>query len=139
MSGRPLLLGPILAAVALNAAAQILLRVGAGALPPGSLWRVLVAAAREPAICAGLALYGVSVVAWIWVLGRAEVSFAYPFLGLGFVAVAFAGWALLGEELGARKIVATVLIVAGVALMASGGRDQTPSDGPSHPRSEREP
>jgi multidrug transporter EmrE-like cation transporter len=67
---------------------------------------------------AGLVCYGVSVVLWIWVLSRAEVSFAYPFLGLGFVLVALVGWAFLGETLSVQKLAATGLIVIGVVLMA---------------------
>jgi multidrug transporter EmrE-like cation transporter len=74
--------------------------------------------AFRPAVLAGLVCYGVSVVLWIWVLSRAEVSFAYPFLGLGFVLVALVGWAFLGETLSVQKLAATGLIVIGVVLMA---------------------
>jgi len=57
-------------------------------------------------------------VLWIYVLSRAEASYAYPFLGLGFVVVALAGWLLLGESLSIQRVGAIALIVAGVALLA---------------------
>jgi multidrug transporter EmrE-like cation transporter len=123
--GRATLVVIILTTVGLNAGAQILLRLGAregvtseGTLGIGATLQAALEVAFRPAVLAGLVCYGVSVVLWIWVLSRAEVSFAYPFLGLGFVLVAFAGWAFLGETLSVQKLAATGLIVIGVVLMA---------------------
>ncbi len=114
-------LGLILASVALNASAQILLRLGARsgiAIEDRTLVSLVFDVLTRPAIVGGLAAYAISVAAWIYVLSRTEASFAYPFLGLGFVIVACAGWLLLGEVLSVRRIMATALIVAGVALIA---------------------
>ena len=123
--GRATLVVIILTTVGLNAGAQILLRLGAregvtseGTLGIGATLQAALEVAFRPAVLAGLVCYGVSVVLWIWVLSRAEVSFAYPFLGLGFVLVALVGWAFLGETLSVQKLAATGLIVIGVVLMA---------------------
>ena len=121
MNGSASTLSFILTSVGLNAAAQILLRIGArsGIVTEG---RGLVAIAFDvltrPAVVAGLVCYGLSVIAWIYVLSRAQASYAYPFLGLGFVVVALAGWLLLGETPTPRRIAATALIVTGVVLLA---------------------
>jgi drug/metabolite transporter (DMT)-like permease len=74
--------------------------------------------ATRPALLGGLACYGLSVLLWIYVLSRAEASYAYPFLGLGFVLVAVAGWLLLGEDLSPQRLGATLVIMAGVAWLA---------------------
>jgi drug/metabolite transporter (DMT)-like permease len=111
----------ILTSVTLNATAQILLRMGARSgidTADRTVTSIALDVLGRPAILFGLACYGLSVVAWIYVLSRAEASFAYPFLGLGFVIVAVAGWFILGEVPSPRRIAGTVLIVTGVVLLA---------------------
>ncbi len=116
---RAALLSLILASVALNAAAQLFLRVGArGGFPGEPGLMLVVQTALRPGILAGLACYALSILVWVYVLSRAEASFAYPFLGLGFVVVALAGWLFLGEALTPRRVAAILLIAAGVAVLA---------------------
>lgn len=111
----------ILASVATNASAQILLRWAAkDGLVPASGWTMasFVELLIRPGIVGGLSCYALSVVLWISVLSRAEVSFAYPFLGIGFVLVTFASAFLLGEAISAQRIAGTALIAFGVAILA---------------------
>jgi drug/metabolite transporter (DMT)-like permease len=111
----------ILVSVALNASAQVFLRFSArGGIGTGDAgWlEILADLATRPALIGGLACYGFSVLLWIYVLSRAEASYAYPFLGLGFVLVALAGWLLLGEAMSAQRFAATAVIVAGVVWLA---------------------
>lgn len=116
------LIAVILVSVALNAAAQILLRYGAraGLRPidgwmPASVLEVLL----RPGIVGGLGCYAISVALWIYVLSRAEVSFAYPFLGVGFLVVSIAAWQLLGEPLTVYRLAGTLLVSAGVFVLAT--------------------
>jgi multidrug transporter EmrE-like cation transporter len=121
MNGWPSTLALILASVTLNASAQILLRLGARSgidVGDRGVAAVVLDVLGRPAVLAGLACYGLSVVTWITVLSRAEASFAYPFLGLGFVLVALAGWLVLGEVPTPSRLAATALIVSGVVLLA---------------------
>lgn len=113
-------IGPILASVGLNALAQILLRIGARAAAPSGDRALagIAGLAFEPAVLAGLACYGLSVVAWLHVLGRTEVSFAYPFLALGFVLVALAGWQFLGEPMPPARVAGIAIILAGLVVLA---------------------
>jgi multidrug transporter EmrE-like cation transporter len=115
------LIGLILLSVALNALAQILLRWGARSAPllaDGRSLAAMVDTLFRPGILGGLACYGLSVLVWIRVLGMAEVSFAYPFLGLGFVLVMLAGWQLFGEPLTPARVAGTALIAFGVLVLA---------------------
>jgi multidrug transporter EmrE-like cation transporter len=115
------LIALILASVSTNAAAQLLLRWAArDGLTPAQGWSLasFIELVLRPGIIGGLACYALSVVVWVTVLSRAEVSFAYPFLGLGFVLVTFASAVLLGEAISAQRLAGTALIALGVAVLA---------------------
>ncbi|MDA8225415.1 MAG: 4-amino-4-deoxy-L-arabinose transferase [Betaproteobacteria bacterium] len=112
----------ILTGVGLNAAAQLLLKAGtrsvgefafsmANVLPIG--WKL----ATEPHILGGLACYVVSVVAWILVLSRVEVSLAYPMVSFGYIVTALASWWLFGEALSIERISGILVIMLGVFLI----------------------
>ena len=117
---RAALLGLILLSVVLNASAQILLRLGAkGAFTGATGISGIVETVFRVPILAGLACYGLSLVTWIFVLSRAEASYAYPFLGLGFVLVAGFGWLLLGEAVTPVRLAAILMIAGGVVLLAA--------------------
>jgi len=64
-------------------------------------------------------LLGVAMLIWLRVLQRVPVSQAYPMLSLNFIFVALAGRILWRERLTLRQIAGTLLVVTGVALMAS--------------------
>ena len=111
-----------LVSVLLNAAAQIALRSAARtgfSVVGRSLTEMLLDIFSRPGILAGIAFYGLSLLTWVGVLSRAEVSLAYPFLALGFVIVAVAGHVLLGEALTERRMIAIAIIVGGVVLLAT--------------------
>ena len=120
MRPTPWVFALIFASVGLNAAAQLLLRLGMrSGMPVGRAGLgLLLDVALRPGVVGGLACYAVSLVLWLLVLSRTEASFAYPFLGVGFVVVALASFLLLGESFTARKVAGTLIIAAGVAVMA---------------------
>ena len=115
----------LVTSVVLTALAQITLKAGMSAaaiqhaLGEGSALELIVAVGRSPAITIGLALYGLSVVFWLLVLSRLEVSRAYPFVGLGVILIMGFGWLVLGETLSLPKIMRTLLVATGVYLVAS--------------------
>ena len=73
----------------------------------------------------GLAAYGLSLLAWLAVLVRYRLSYAYPLLALSYVLV-YAGatqWPALAEAATPQRTIGTLLILAGVALASlTGGR-----------------
>lgn len=116
----------ILVPVLLLALAQVLLRwqastVGA-TVQLADRWAYLRGLAASPWVWLALALAGISFVAWVIVLRRWPLGYAYPFVSLTFPLVALGGVTLLGERLAAGQVFALVLIVAGVALNAWAGR-----------------
>lgn len=69
---------------------------------------------------AAMALYGLTTLAWIWVLQRAELGKTYPLMALAFVFVPLASHWLFGERFGASYVAGIALIVAGIWLTTRG-------------------
>jgi multidrug transporter EmrE-like cation transporter len=112
----------VLSGVLLNAAAQLLLKAGAGTLSglQFTLANAVTIAQRiifSVPILAGLACYAVSVVVWILALSRVDVSVAYPMLSIGYVVNALAAWWLLGEQLNATRVLGIAVVILGVWLI----------------------
>jgi len=116
----------ILLSVAISACAQIALKAGMAspvvqrALVPGQGFGAILPIAFHPLVLLGLALYFGSAVIWLLVLSKVEVSFAYPFVALGFVVTAVLGRLVFHDSFSAAKIAGTLLIMAGVVLLARG-------------------
>ena len=113
----------LLTGVLLNAAAQLLLKAGAGSLAGIELRaaNALAIAGRllgNGPIIAGLGCYGLSVVVWILALTRVEVSVAYPMLSVGYVVNAVAAWWLFDEALSGTRLAGIGVILVGVWLVA---------------------
>ena len=113
----------ILTGVMLNAAAQLLLKVGSRAISGLAFnlangWTLAERIALNPPILAGLACYVISVVFWILALSRVDVSIAYPMLSIGYIVTAMAGWLLLAESLSVTRVAGIFIIIAGVWLVA---------------------
>jgi drug/metabolite transporter (DMT)-like permease len=114
----------ILASVSLSALAQLVLKLGMSGgrvqqtLAGDSLVASLGTVATDGRVLFGLFLYGVGAILWLWVLARTDLSFAYPFVGLGFILTMLFGYAFLGEPVGLARIAGTLLIVGGVVLVS---------------------
>ena len=117
----------ILISVLMSALAQVLLKTGMSggavreSLAQGSGWSSLTLIALNPWVAGGLLVYFLSAGVWLLVLSRVQVSFAYPFVGIGFIVTMLAGWWLFGDTIGAQRIAGTVLVAAGIVLIARGG------------------
>lgn len=106
----------ILGSVALNALGQVLLRkamLSIGAVPLEPSLASVLRVAFEPWLIAGMLSYAFSILIWLFVLSKTEVSVAYPFSSLGFVLAAAMGFFFLGENV-------TLVRVLGIALICSG-------------------
>ncbi len=115
--------GLILLAVIINVAAQMLLKVGMQKIgyfefTAGNIWPVGLQVAQSVPIIIGMACYVLSVVVWMMVLSRAEVSMAYPLSSIGYVLVALAAWWLLDEGLTAMRVTGIFVIILGVYLVS---------------------
>lgn len=115
------LLALILLSVSLSALAQLALKAGTGtvaATRPLTVAGELGALAQSPLVYLGLALYGLGAAVWLFVLARAPLSLAYPFVGLGFILTMVAGSLAFQEEISAGRLAGTLLIAVGCVLVA---------------------
>jgi len=117
----------ILFSVLLNAAAQLFLRKGM-ADRSLALQADLAATAQgvlkialDPWVLCGLGCYAISIVSWMAVLSKVHVSYAYPFLSIGYVVVVAAAYFVFREPVSPMKIAGVALICVGVALVARSG------------------
>ena len=114
----------ILASVAISALAQIALKYGMSSLTvqrsikTGLPVEIVTNIASSPMVLLGMGLYFASMVIWLFVLSKVEVSYAYPFVALGFVFTALLGRLLFHDEFSVYKVIGTLLIVGGVVVMA---------------------
>jgi multidrug transporter EmrE-like cation transporter len=112
----------VLVGVLLNAAAQLCIKqgmnmIGNVSLDAGAVLAMIPRASINPYILAGLACYVISVLVWMIVLSKVEVSLAYPFLSIGYIITAFVGYFFMGETLGLYKVLGIVTICAGIGIM----------------------
>jgi multidrug transporter EmrE-like cation transporter len=120
----PFTLALAFVSVALTAIAQICLKKGVNDAQLQTLlgeraWLEFVPhALLSPWVLVGLAGYVLSTVTWLVVLGRAELSAAYPLASLAFVATSVYGYWALQEPFGPAKLCGIALIMTGVVLVA---------------------
>jgi multidrug transporter EmrE-like cation transporter len=112
----------ILFGVLLNAFAQLALKQGMRQIGHFSfrlenLTSIGLKVALNPFVLAGLTFYVISVVVWLLVLSRVEVSSAYPMLSVGYIVTALVGTFFLSETLTASGWSGILLICVGVWLL----------------------
>jgi drug/metabolite transporter (DMT)-like permease len=83
-----------------------------------SLWRTFT---NWMVLTGFVLIFGASIL-WLVVISRVNLSWAYPMLGLSYVIAVIASWLVLHEPLTWQKIVGSLIVCAGVALVAQGGR-----------------
>lgn len=116
----------ILFTVMTNAAAQLMLKYGMMQLGPLSFAGVnpilrILQIVFSPWIFLGLCTFVISMASHLFVLSKVELSFAYPFLSLAYVAVAVFAYFLFREDLNALRIAGIAFICVGTVLIAQSG------------------
>jgi drug/metabolite transporter (DMT)-like permease len=91
----------------LGGIAQLLLKQGSGTAK--GLWGYI-----NPLVFAGLFLYGVSMLIYLWALPQGEVSVIYPLIACSYVFVLILATVFLKEHLTVWKIIGSLGIVASV-------------------------
>lgn len=112
----------ILTGVLLNAAAQIVLKqgmrsIGTFAFTLDNLIPIGLRVGLNPFVLLGIGFYGISVVVWLLVLSRVDVSYAYPMLSVGYIVAALAGRIFFGEPVDFTRWAGIVTICVGVWLI----------------------
>jgi len=125
MGSKLMILSLILFSVACSSIAQLALKMGMSnpvitqILDKGEWKQIAFAIGLNPWVISGLSLYFFGALIWLLVLARVELSFAYPFVGLGFIMTMLLGRFVLGDDLSLQRILGTLIIVTGVLLIAS--------------------
>lgn len=121
MTLNSLTLGVILLSVLMNAIAQLVLSYalkGETMFDAAGPMKSALALAVNPAVIFALFIYGLSVISWMYVLSKADVSLAYPFLGLGFVFVAVISYLFMSEPLSLQKMIGILTVAIGIVILA---------------------
>jgi multidrug transporter EmrE-like cation transporter len=116
----------ILCSILLSSFAQIVLKIGMSntnvlaAIQSSNALEIIKAIATNISVIGGLGLYFASAAVWLLVLAKVDVSFAYPFVGLGFIITMLLAFFINGEVLSTTKVIGTLCIALGVAIIAQG-------------------
>lgn len=105
----------ILISVTLNSIAQILWKKGVKIDKINV--KAIIKMMLKPKIITGLAVYAVSALLWILILSNTELSYAYPFIALGYILVAILSHYILREKISSKKIIGMTIIITGVILV----------------------
>jgi drug/metabolite transporter (DMT)-like permease len=62
------------------------------------------------------ALYGLTTIAWVWVLQKIELGKAYPLMALAFVLVPIGSHFILGERFQMQYFIGVMFIMFGIVL-----------------------
>lgn len=111
----------ILLSVLLNCAAQLLIRKGmmvVGEINASNVTQMFVPMLTNVFLWMAMFCYALSIFLWMAVLSKVEVSYAYPFLSIGYVVAAIAGYYLFGENISLIRIVGIAVICLGVFLIS---------------------
>lgn len=111
----------ILLSVLLNCAAQLLIRKGMlveGEVGMQNMLSHIGSMITNVWLWGAMLCYALSILLWMSVLSKVEVSYAYPFLSVGYVVSAVAGYALFNENLSPVRIAGIIVICIGVILIS---------------------
>lgn len=116
-------IGMVLASVAFGAVGQLTLKAGMNSVV-ASYGKIqlsvatLLHMATNPLLIVGIAIFGVSTLLWLFALAKADLSFAYPFLSLTYLAVLIGGAFLFGDKVTLPRVIGFAVIITGVLIVA---------------------
>jgi drug/metabolite transporter (DMT)-like permease len=62
------------------------------------------------------ALYGITTIAWVWVLQKVELGRVYPLMAMAFILVPLGSHFILGERFQSQYFMGVALIVIGIIV-----------------------
>lgn len=113
-------LGLIIINVALAVSGQVAIKTGmkqVGYITASNVIPLVLKSLTNIYVLLGLGAYALAAVTWILVLSRVDLSYAYPLLSLGYIAILLIAIFVLKEPVTVARIFGTALIMAGVVLI----------------------
>ena len=110
----------LLFAVGAAACGQLLLKhgmTGVAATVARDGGPLLVKAATSPWVIGGLAVFGISALAWLTTLSRVPLSVAYPFNAIGLLIVIGSSVVVLHERVTLLAWIGAILVAGGLVLV----------------------
>ncbi len=117
----------ILLSVLFSSSAQLFLKRGAGNLPEIEIqslidiFLLIKEILFNMYLMVGVIFQVIALLIWIFVLKKVDVSYAYPFISIGFVFVLFGGVFFFREGLDFQRIAGSIIICCGVILVSRSG------------------
>lgn len=111
----------IFLSVLLNCAAQVFIRKGmlqTGEMTIKNMLSNIGTLVTNIWLWIAMLCYAVSVLLWMSILSKVQVSFAYPFLSVGYIISAVIGYFFFNESLSLIRIVGLAVICIGVILIS---------------------
>lgn len=109
-----------LISILLGSIAQYFLKIGISSISMDNkkIIMILIEVITNLPFIGGILCYGLSMIFWLHVLSKLELSKAYPLVSLGYIFTLLLGYFLLHENINNYKILGVVFIVVGVILIA---------------------
>jgi multidrug transporter EmrE-like cation transporter len=105
----------------IGAGAQVLIKMGAGALGPNpTMVQAALAMLLTPALFAGYSMYGVSTILLVLALRHGQLSLLYPVFAMTYVWVTILSVLVFHESMNAFKLAGIATIVGGIAVLGRG-------------------
>ena len=116
----------IVISVLLNAFAQLFIRkgmllIGSLTLNIQNIVSLCFKVLTNIFLLCGMTCYAISILLWMVVLSRVNVSVAYPLLSIGYIVTAIMAYFLFGETLTLQKVAGIIVICIGVWLLTQTG------------------
>lgn len=113
----------IFLSVLLSAGGQLFMKNGMNAIGQISLIQMIVPPTLfqvilNPYIIAGVGLYVLASAVWLVVLSRAELSYAYPMIGMSYIITSVLAWVIFKENMTLLRFSGIILIISGVYLIS---------------------
>jgi drug/metabolite transporter (DMT)-like permease len=109
----------VLLVSALGSVGQTLLKLAINRLPAGtSVAQAIPVLLQSGTFWAGGLITTAGSVTWLYVLSRAHISYAMPFLGLGMVMTVATSVVILHEPLIPARVFGTIVVAVGLAFVA---------------------
>lgn len=113
----------ILFSVALSVAGQLTMKSGMQAVGKVELVQVFLTpkifeVILNPLVIFGLLAYSVAAIIWLAVLSKAELSYAYPMIAMGYILTSVAAWVLFNESMTILRFMGITSIISGVYLIS---------------------
>jgi len=89
---------------------------------PSNIIPLIKALAFNPFLIGGVALHILALITWLYVLKHVEVSYAYPFISMGFVVVLLLSYFVFNENINFFRILGVIFIMTGIIIV---GRSAT--------------